>query len=496
MVISSKNSINTEKFYSKEDWKKGYDSQKNEDSYWIDNIEGEIPHELEGTLFRNGPGALDVHGIPVQHPFDGDGMIVSIAFKDGKAFFQNKFVKTKEFLEEQKAKKMLYRGVFGSQKPGGLLKNIFDIRIKNIANTGIIYWGDKLLALWEAAEPYRIDPHTLDTIGIDYLEDTLKKGDSFSAHPWVDPSCEMDQGEPCLVNFSMQPGLKTKINIFEFAPSGKLLRRHTHEIKGFSFIHDFAITPNYCIFFQNPVTYNPFPFLFGLKGAGECVNFQQNQPTSIIVIPRKAPYEDIKIFKAEAGFIFHHVNAFENDDHSICIDSISYDSLTQIDPNRSYKEVDFNSLDPGRLWRFTVDLKDKKVEKEMLDPCIVEFPVVAPDKVGRKHRYLYVGATHKTDINAPLQGLLKLDLETKERQFYSFAPKGFAGEPIFVTKPNATDEDEGWLLMLIYEATHHRSDLMIFDAKNINQGAIATLHLKQHIPYGLHGNWSSEVFIN
>ena len=32
---------------------------------------------------------------------DGDGMIFSLAFKDGRAYFRNKFVKTKGFLKEQ-----------------------------------------------------------------------------------------------------------------------------------------------------------------------------------------------------------------------------------------------------------------------------------------------------------------------------------------------------------------------------------------------------------
>ena len=67
-----------EKSYSLQDWQRGYESQPQEADYWIDDIEGEIPSGLQGTLFRNGPGLLDIHGIPLRHPFDGDGMIVKI----------------------------------------------------------------------------------------------------------------------------------------------------------------------------------------------------------------------------------------------------------------------------------------------------------------------------------------------------------------------------------------------------------------------------------
>ena len=46
------------------DWAKGYRSQPNEYNYWIDEdeIEGTIPNALQGTLFRNGVGSLEVNG--------------------------------------------------------------------------------------------------------------------------------------------------------------------------------------------------------------------------------------------------------------------------------------------------------------------------------------------------------------------------------------------------------------------------------------------------
>ena len=484
--------LTNNKSYTLEDWQQGYESQYQELEYAIDNIEGEIPTELSGTLYRNGPGLLDVHGTPVQHPFDGDGMICAFTFEDGKCFFRNRFVKTKEYLEEKEAGKMLYRGVFGSQKPGGLFANLFDIRIKNIANTNIIHWGNKLLALWEAAQPHSLNPNNLETIGLDNLDGVLKKGDVFSAHPRIDPCSQFNNGKPSLVNFGIQPGLSSTINIYEFDELGKVIQKSSHIIPGFSFIHDFVITPNYCIFFQNPTTYNPLPFVFGVKGAGECVNFQGDKPTKIILIPRHQDKQEVITLEAEAGFIFHHANAFEVNHKEIIVDSICYDELTQIDPNTSYKEVDFDKLAPGQLWRFHLNLETQKVTKELIDSHCVEFPHINPEHVGRDYRYIFIGATHGKNKNAPLQALLKLDLVTYEQQLYSFAPKGFAGEPIFIPKAEAKSEDDGWVLNLIYDSENNRSDLVIFDGKDISQ-PVATLHLKQHIPYGLHGSWKPSI---
>jgi all-trans-8'-apo-beta-carotenal 15,15'-oxygenase len=347
--------------YDRIDWKRGYQSQPNEYDYWIDDIEGKIPADLQGTLFRNGPGLLEVNGQRLHHPFDGDGMVCAIAFDGGRAHFRNRFVRTEGFLAEQKAGKILYRGVFGTQKPGGLLANAFDFQLKNIANTNIIYWGGKLLALWEAAEPHRLDPKTLETIGKDYLNGVLEEGDAFAAHPRIDPSCNQDGLAPGLVNFSIKPGLSSTITIYEFNPAGKLLRRQSRSIPGFAFIHDFAITPNYCIFFQNPVSFNPIPFLLGFRGAGECVKLEPDKPTRIVVIPRHSK-EPMRFLETRSGFIFHHANAFEQDD-TIYIDSICYESFPEVESGSDFREVDFDAIAPGQLWRFTLNLSEQTVQR-------------------------------------------------------------------------------------------------------------------------------------
>jgi all-trans-8'-apo-beta-carotenal 15,15'-oxygenase len=485
------------KSYDRQKWQKGYQSLKQEFNYWIDDIEGEIPANLQGTLFRNGPGLLDINGQKLHHPFDGDGMICAFTFTNGKAYFQNRFVKTKAFLEEQKAGKILYRGVFGTQKPGGWLANAFDLRVKNIANTNVIYWGKKLLALWEAAEPHRLNPENLATLGMEYFDNVLQEGDAFAAHPRLDPSCEWDDGKPRLVNFSIKPGLSTTITIYELDESGKIVQRHAHSVPGFAFIHDFAITPNYCILFQNPVAFNPLPYIFGFQGAGQSVKFNPKEPTRIIIIPRhsRTALSGVKILETQSGFVFHHANAFEQD-NEIYIDSVCYESLPTVDPNSDYQETDFDALSPGQLWRFVVNLDEQTVQRQMLESRCCEFPWVHPAKVGRLHRYLYLGAAHTASGNAPLQAILKIDQVSGERQLWSSAPDGFVSEPIFVPATNAVNENEdhGWIMTLVYDSENDRSHLVILDARNLQQNPVAKLHLKHHVPYGLHGSFTPEVF--
>jgi all-trans-8'-apo-beta-carotenal 15,15'-oxygenase len=501
--------------YSQEDWQKGYVSLKEEFDYWIDEIEGEIPGELNGTLFRNGPGLLDVNGQRLQHPFDGDGMICAIAFKDGRAHFRNRFVRTEGFVAEQQARRILYRGVFGTDKPGGWLANCLDLRFKNIANTNVIYWGNKLLALWEGGAPHHLDSATLETVGLDNLDGRLRSGTAFSAHPWIDPGTTDSERSknvvsPRLVNFSIKNGFPSQITLFEFAPDGTLVHQYSHSIPGFCFIHDFAITPSYAIFFQNPVTLNPLPYLVGIRTVGECIQFQGDRPTKIILIPRpqdentpaNPPSSTPKIqtplvLEATAGFVFHHANAFESGDELI-IDSVCYESLAAVDPDGDYRETNFDTLPPGQLWRFRVNLQTQTVERQQLGSRSCEFPSRHPAKVGRSHRYLYLAAAHASTGNAPLQAILKTDVISGNQLLWSAAPWGYVGEPVFVPRDVnpyqlAGAEDDGWVMTMVFDAKRERSDVVILDAQNFQ--LLARLHLKHHVPYGLHGSFTRQSFL-
>jgi all-trans-8'-apo-beta-carotenal 15,15'-oxygenase len=475
--------------YAVTDWQRGYESLATEYSYAIENIEGEIPAELEGTLFRNGPGKLEVNGSPLHHPFDGDGMVCAITFKDGQATFRNRYVRTEGFLAEAVAGKILYRGVFGTQKPGGWLANLFDLKVKNIANTSVVYWGDRLLALWEAGLPHALNPATLETLGTSTLGDILNPSDAWSAHPRIDPG-EPGQ-EPVLVNFSLKTGLSTQVTVHELNLNGNLLQKKTFNIPGFAFIHDFVITPHYYIFFQNPVVLNPIPFVFGFRGAGQCIDFKADQPTRVWVMPRGEG--EVQTLETDSCFVFHHANAYEDGD-TLIIDSICYENFPNIEPDQNFRDIDFSSLPESQLWRFRVNLTAKTIARTVITPRCCEFPTLNPKHAGRPYQFVTMGMTHASSGNAPLQAITKLDLATGTQATWSAAPQGFVSEPLFVPKPHESAEDAGWILSLVYDASHHRTDIVILDNQALENGPLARLHLTHHVPYGLHGCFVPQVF--
>jgi all-trans-8'-apo-beta-carotenal 15,15'-oxygenase len=457
---------------------------------------GTIPPELVGTLYRNGPGRLERGGQWVHHPFDGDGMITALRFDGGTAQLRNRFVRTEGFEAEEQAGKFLYRGVFGTQKPGGIAANAFDLRLKNIANTHVVRLGDQLLALWEAAEPHALDPHSLETRGLSLLDGVLKKGEAFSAHPRFDPG---HHGAPRMVTFGVKAGPRSTIRLMEFAveddaasgvKAGQLLSDRSDSFGGFAFLHDFAITPNWAVFLQNAIAFNPLPYVAGRKGAAQCLQSQPGGQAKFWLIPRDSGAfagQKPRIVNAPDGFVFHHLNAWEEGE-SVAVESIYYADFPSIGPDVDFRSIDFELLPEGLLEQCRINLSESTVVTSRMSERCCEFAMVNPDREGLPCRFAWMAVAERETGNDPLQAIKKLDLKSGERCVWSAAPRGFVSEPLMVPRPGASAEDDGWVLCLVWNGARCASDLVILDAASLAE--VAVLELPLAVPHGLHGSWS------
>ena len=462
----------------------------------VSAAQGAIPPELEGTLYRNGPGRLERGGHWVHHPFDGDGMITALRFSGGRAELRNRFVRTEGWQAEEQADRFLYRGVFGTQKPGGVLANAFDVRLKNIANTHVVRLGDQLLALWEAAEPYALDPDTLETRGLTLLDGVLKKGEAFSAHPRFDPG---HNGAPRMVTFGVKTGPRSTIRLMEFAvaddpasgvKAGQLLSERRDSFSGFAFLHDFAITPNWAVFLQNAIAFNPLPYVLGQKGAAQCLASQPGGQAKFWLIPRDSGAfagQKPSIIDAPDGFVFHHLNAWEEGDQLV-VDSIYYADFPSIGPEQDFRTIDFELIDEGLLEQCRIDLASGVVQTQRYSERCCEFATVNPNREGLSCQFAWMAVAEREQGNDPLQAIKKLDLQSGERRIWSAAPRGFVSEPLMVPRPGATGEDDGWVLCLVWNGARSASDLAILDAASLAE--VAVLELPLAVPHGLHGSWA------
>ena len=163
----------------------------------LEVIEGAIPGELDGIYVRNTQNPVH-KPLGFYHPFDGDSMLYQIDFHGGKASFRNRFVRTRGFQAEQEARGALWGGFVDpptlSRRPGVG----FSSSLKDASSTSIVVHAGKLLSMfYMCGEGYRLDPLTLETLGVEGWVPI----DGISAHAKVNEAT----GELYFFNYSARP---------------------------------------------------------------------------------------------------------------------------------------------------------------------------------------------------------------------------------------------------------------------------------------------------
>src|SRR5262249_37264716 len=118
-----------------------------------------------------------------------------------------------------------------------------------------------------------------------------------------------------------------------------------------------------------------------------------------------------------------------------------------------------------------------------------EFPRINPERVAGRHRYAYIANNPPERATGLQQRLTRVDLESGATIFHDFGPSGFVGEPVFVPARAGGEEDEGFLVTLIYDADDGRSKIVGLDARDLAARPLFTAALRHHVPFSLHGHF-------
>ena len=512
--------------FSQADWDafvKAYTSQYKEHAMFLDssNVTGTIPEELSGTLLRNGPALYEIGDKKIPQPFDGDGMAVSFCFPGGgrAPFVANRFVRTDDFVAEQEAGKMLFRGAFSVGNPsGGFFFNPFDISVKRVANTGILNWAGRILALYERDLPYELSAPDLKTAGRTDCGGAID-GPYFAAHHRI---IEDSDGSKRLVGFyAEEAGQDHKATIWEFDEAGKQLCKTTVGLPNatFAFLHDFIVTENNYIFLENPISLNisklVTKYMFGKACIAECLKYDTSRNTKIHVVPRPGALKNKgapaaatapRVYKTPSPFFsFHHVNAFETPEGKIVLDTVALlegmDFSANLEIGNGYYA---DNVGRGTLTRLVVTPWNDQVDQFNLMHRACEFPSVAPAVAAKPHTHSYLVAARMDDANqwgAP-QVVTKVSLSPEvgvarpagpvgsdiEQIVYNPGPGRWCGEPLFVPRPGSNVEDDGWVLVLVFDSEANSNNLVILRAQDME--VQATIKVPFFLPAGLHGSWT------
>lgn len=456
-------------------WSAGFRSLEEEHDYRLDEIEGQVPATLRGTLFHNGSGRNDIRGQWFAHWFDGDGMISAVRFDEGGMHFRNRYVATDNYRDETRAGRVVNRG-FGNQRPGGVLGNAFR-QPANVSNTSVVMDGERLLSLWEGGPPYVLDPATLATRGVEAFGGRVK---AFSAHPKRDP----DTGE--LFNFGVDYGAKCTLTPYRLL-RGTLTALPKVTLPYAVMNHDFVLTRNHLVFCIGPILQSPLPFLLGLKSFDGGLHWDGGKPTLILLVPRDGSGTS-RIIETDAFFQFHFANGYE-EDGALILDLMRYpDYLTVGEAVRNFWKSEWPAKGMATLTRLTVDLASSKVATRTWDTGQAnEFPFINPARVSKRQRYTWFLCSPSDRPRGLQQQLARLDAETGVVTRHDFGPDGYPGEPCFIATPGSGAEDDGVVVTQVFDAKRQRTDVVGLDARDVAGKPLFTGRLRHHVPFCLHG---------
>lgn len=235
-----------------------------------------------------------------------------------------------------------------------------------------------------------------------------------------------------------------------------------------------------------------------------------------IVVDRRHGKGVVCRFSSPAGFFFHSVNAFEECVHDekdvkrtdIYMDYINYDS-TDVMLGLSYDIILDRNGATKKHWieserykttnprlvrqRFRIPLDEQTTEdlataaaEEVLSipgPHAGEMPVINAAYACKPYRYVYAAGIR--GLATFVDSLVKTDLYTRDALIWCGLKGHSPGEPVFVARPGATDEDDGIILSLVLDGSAQKSYLMCLDAKTMTEMGRAEADFP--IPMGLHG---------
>jgi carotenoid cleavage dioxygenase-like enzyme len=417
-------------------------------------VTGQIPRELEGRLLRIGPNPVAPD--PERHHwFLGNGMVHGVRLRGGRAeWYRNRFVRDDEVVALKG-----WPPVPGPRRADQLGSGV--------ANTNVIGHAGRTFAIVEAGSlPVELDDE-LETVARSDFDGTLPGG--FTAHPKRDPA----SGE---LHAAVYSPFWDHVQIVVVGRDGHVRRTVNVPVPGKPMVHDCAITERYFVVLDLPVT---FDAQFMEKGYPLPYRWNPEYGARVGLLPREGRAEDVVWSEVEPCYVFHPMNAYEDASGRVVLDVVRHPRMFAADllgPNEGAPTLE----------RWTVDPKGGRVKEERLDERGQEFPRHDERRVGRPYRFGY-----SADFARGLAfgGLLKHDLRDGKTEVHQEGPARLFMEPVFVPRSRDADEDDGWVMAYLYDASTNRSDVVILHAQDFGAEPVATIHLPARVPYGFHGNW-------
>jgi beta,beta-carotene 9',10'-dioxygenase len=442
-------------------------------------LSGSLPAWLSGSLLRTGPAKFEVGERRMRHWFDGLAMLHRFTVDEGKVSYGNRYLESRSYRTAREQGRIVY-GEFATDPCRSLFKRVQTLfqpgkALPDNANINVTRLGERFIAMTETPMPVQFDAHTLETAGVQPYE---VPGQLTTAHPHA------DRTSGGMINYAAKLGRVSSYRFFAVEPNASKSRvLGSLPVKEPAYMHSFGLTERWLVLAEFPFVVNPLALALSGRPYIENYKWKPERGTGFTLVDR-ATGETIGGFRTDACFAFHHVNAYE-DGGEVVVDMCAFADASVIEDLYLDRLREGKPVQAPELTRFRLKLAERSVQRERLSDAEIELPRINYGRCNeRPYRFVWGNS------NGPggwLERIVKIDTSDGSALWWS-EDGCFPGEPVFVSRPGAEDEDDGVLLSVVLDAVAESSFLLVLDAADL--GELARARVPHHIPFGFHGQFA------
>jgi carotenoid cleavage dioxygenase-like enzyme len=472
-------------------------------------MEGSLPPDLQGMLYRVGPERFGGGG------GDGRGALHAVELRDGRA---------------------VWYGVVGSE-----------------ADAGVFWHAGSVLALPESGLPSQYS--------------RLLAPEEFGGGLTVPIASHVHRvaSDGARVLFSVDGGGADSedgvwLRLGEWDASGGLRGAQSVALERATWQHDIGVTSGHVVFVESPTRRlsgwgggDGGGGGEGGEGGGGAAMHEPAVPFGWVpgaegwvgVVPRDGDGASVRWFRVDPCLVTHVLGAWDDGpdggrgrgggrgDSGDPSDVVLFVCRYEVPEAGQPVDLAASVVGPAGLGRSPIAgglavlerwrLAGDRLERTQLDDRRVEYPRMDPTLEGEPFRFGYavellpvpgasgvsrstldLGSTSSSglefngsappvpDTEALVEsvGLLKFDLERDEAVSWSPDEGRRPSEPLFVRSVEGHSDEEGWLLTVVDDPARGASDLYVLDASSFGRRSPeAIIHLPERLPFRSHGEW-------
>jgi len=437
-------------------------------------VSGQVPPDLNGEFYRNGPAQHNIGTDRFFHWFDAPGMVQRFTFGAGKLSHHGRMIETSRSAPERYAGRIQFAG-FGTH--GHDLSSGGSADGQSPANISLIKHAGELLALWEGGSPHIIDPETLETEGRKSWSSETE-GLPFGAHPRID-----QDGSLWNLGYSVNPAA---LVLYHISPEGRLLQTHILPQDSTPMVHDFMITATKIVIIAPPYTASndrdkAFVDLFAWRGT---------EPTQVLVVD-KDDLSNVTVMEIDPFWVFHFGNAYD-----MSATEIGFDFALHDDPGFMTKDA-FAAMDgswdggasaASRYVQARLNLTTKTVRLESAAELgQVEFIQTDARENLAMHRYALMLAQPGGPNVFGFSSVLLVDRQTGNAASFDLGETEILEEHLIV--PKADGQPGFWIMGTSLDWQKGTTNLSLYDGLHLADGPVMKAQMDLALPLGLHGTF-------